>query len=51
MYIKNRNKLTNTENKLMVTKMERERRGDKPEAGFNRYKLHKIDEQPIGFTT
>ena len=29
MYIKNRNKLTNTENKLMVTKMERERRGDK----------------------
>ena len=29
MYIQNRNKLTNTENKLMVTKMERERRGDK----------------------
>ena len=29
MYIQNRNKLTSTENKLMVTKMERERRGDK----------------------
>ena len=49
MYIQNRNKLTNTENKLMVTKMERERRQTRS-AGFNIYKLHKIDEQPIGFT-
>ena len=44
-YLQNRNRLTDIENKLMVTKGEREWGRDKLGFGISRYKLYQIDKQ------
>ena len=41
-YLQNRKRLTDTENKLMVTKRERGRGGINWEFGINRYRLPNI---------
>ena len=47
MYIQNRNKLTDEENKPVVTKGERKRGGTNMDYGINRYKVKKKKKKKI----